>query len=94
MSTIPARKPDGEFTSMSQWINKATSWIGGMNALCVDARDRICSCGADFQRAENDGAFPIRFYYGEGGETPAQQRQSIARAKRALKLQYPWRNYQ
>lgn len=74
---IPTREPDGQFTSMAQWINKATSWIGGQNALCVDAKDRICRCGGDFQRAENEGAFPIRFYYGAGGETPVVSRQCV-----------------
>lgn len=88
---IPTRESDGQFTSMTNWINKATSWIGGMNALCVDAKDRICRNGGDFQRAENEDAFPIRFYYGAGGETRREQRKSIARAKRVLRMQYPWR---
>lgn len=90
---IPEGRPDGEFWCMATWINKATSWIGGMNALCVDAKDRVCRNGGDFQRAHDEGAFPVRFYYGAGGETEAEQRRSWHRAKRALKLQYPWRNY-
>ena len=90
---IPDREPDGSFTSMTTWINKATSWIGGMNALCVDAKDRVCRCGGDFQRAHDENAFPVRFYYGAGGETEDEQRKSWQRAKKALKLQYPWRDY-
>ena len=90
---IPDREPDGKFESMVTWVHKATSWIGGMNALCVDAKNRICRCGGDFQRAHDEGAFPVRFYFGAGGETEAEQRKSWARAKKALKLQYPWRDY-
>jgi hypothetical protein len=90
---IPDRPADGEFRSMATWINKATSWIGGENALCVDAKDRICRCGGDFQRANDEGAFPVRFYYGAGGETEAEQRKAWTRAKKALKRQYPWRDY-
>lgn len=88
---IPTREPDGEFSCMTTWINKATSWIGGENALCVDAKDRICRCGRDFQRAHDEGAFPVRFYYGAGGETVAEQRRSQRRARATLKLNYPWR---
>lgn len=88
---IPEREPDGQFDSMQQWINKATSWIGGMNSACYDAKGRRCLRGSDFQRAHDEGAYPVRFWFGEGGESPAQQRKSKAAAKRALKLQYPWR---
>lgn len=88
---IPDREPDGAFTSMQNWINKATSWIGGENALCVDAKNRICRCGGDFQRAHDEDAFPVRFYFGAGGETEAEQRKSRARAKATLRLNYPWR---
>lgn len=88
---IPTREPDGQFTSMQNWISKATSWIGGENALCVDAKDRICRCGGDFQRAHDEGAFPVRFYFGAGGESAKEQRASRRRAKATLKLNYPWR---
>lgn len=88
---IPTREPDGQFTSMQNWINKATSWIGGENALCVDAKDRICRCGEDFQRAHDEGTYPVRFYFGAGGETAKEQRKSRARAKATMKLNYPWR---
>lgn len=90
---IPDREPDGSFSSMVTWVNKATSWIGGKNALCVDAKNRICRSGGDMQRAHDENAFPVRFYYGAGGETEDEQRKSWARAKKALKLQYPWRDY-
>jgi hypothetical protein len=45
----------------------------------------------DWMRARDEKAFPVRFYYGAGGQTAAEQRRSRASAKRALKLQYPWR---
>lgn len=88
---IPTRAPDGKFHSMQNWISNATSWIGGENALCVDAKNRICRCGADFQRAHDDGAFPVRFYFGAGGETREEQRASQRRARATLKMNYPWR---
>lgn len=88
---IPTREPDGAFTSMQNWISKATSWIGGENALCVDAKDRICRNGGDFQRAHDEGAFPVRFYYGAGGETEKEQRASQRRARATMKMNYPWR---
>lgn len=88
---IPDREPDGQFSSMQNWISKATSWIGGENALCVDAKNRICRNGGDFQRAHDESAYPVRFYFGAGGETPEQQKRSQRQARAALKLQYPWR---
>jgi hypothetical protein len=89
--TIPAREPDGEFTTFHSWVNHATSWIGGTNPLCADALGRICRNGGDFHRARDEGAFPVRYWFGEGGQTPADQRRSIAATRRALKVQYPWR---
>ena len=88
---IPTHEPDGEFTSKQQWINKATSWIGGMNALCVDAKGRRCLIGLHFDEAEKDNAYPIRFWYGYGGQTKAQQQKSKRNAKATLKAMYPWR---
>ena len=84
-ATLPSTAPDGEFRSFMQWVNKATSWIGGMNALCVDAKDRVCCMGADFMRARDEGAFPVRFWYHAGPQTPAQQRKSAALAERKLR---------
>ena len=90
-TTVPSRQPDGEFWCFTTWVNKATSWIGGMNALCLDAKDRRCRNGADMMRARDESAFPVRFWYGEGGETPAQQRRSQRLTRRAINLHYPWR---
>lgn len=92
--SLPNRPHDGEFTSFQEWVNKAASWIGGTNPLCADAKDRICKIGGDMQRAHDEGAFPVRFWYGEGGQTATEQRKSLkalgARGQ-ALKQIYPER---
>lgn len=90
---VPNRKPDGYFDCFETWVNKATSWIGGTNPVCYDAADRQCNIGKDFARARDENTFPVRFWYGEGNQTPAQQRQSKRNAKAALKAMYPWRYY-
>ena len=81
---VPSRAPDGEFASFDQWVNKATSWIGGTNALCADAQGRICRIGGDMMRARDEGAFPVRYWFGEGGQTVKQQRASRAATRRAM----------
>lgn len=91
MNKIPDREPDGNFHSFTTWVNKAASWIGGTNPLCVDAKDRICHNGADMQRARDENAFPVRFWYGEGEQTKAEQRQAKRNHKTTMKLLYPWR---
>lgn len=90
-TTIPSREPDGEFSCFQTWVCKAASWIGGTNPLCADAKDRVCRNGADFMRARDEGAFPVRFWYGEGGQTLAEQRKAKINHKAAMKLMYPWR---
>jgi hypothetical protein len=32
-------------------------------AICFDTKGRICANGGDFKRAEDDGAFPIRWVW-------------------------------
>jgi hypothetical protein len=53
---------EGEFKSFEQWVSKASSWIT-KDALCVDAKGRICQLGKDFKRAQEERAFPVRFFY-------------------------------
>lgn len=89
--TIPAREPDGEFTTFYSWVNHATSWIGGTNPLCADALGRICRNGDDFHRARDEGAFPVRYWFGAGGQTSEEHLRSIAETRKALKVQYPLR---
>lgn len=91
MTNLPSRPHDGQFACFYTWVNKATSWIGGTNPICADARDRICRNGADFMRARDEDAFPVRFWHGEGPETPKQQQRSIRAARATMKLHYPWR---
>lgn len=88
---LPDRKPDGDFSSFETWVCKAASWIGGTNPLCVDAKDHVCKSGADMQRARDEGAFPVRFWHGEGDQTPKEQRKARRSHKAAMKLNYPWR---
>lgn len=88
---IPRGEADGQWENKTQWINRATRDIGGMNALCVDASNRICCIGGDFQRAEDEGTYPIRYYYGAGGQSKPEQRKSVAAARRVAKLNHPWR---
>lgn len=81
---LPDREPDGQFACFQTWVNKATSWIGGTNALCADAKGRVCRIGADFMRADQEGTFPVRFWFGEGRQTPQQQAESRRATRRAL----------
>lgn len=83
-SALPVRMPDGEFGSFEEWVNKAASWIGGTNPLCADAKGRVCEMGQDFMRARDEGAFPVRFWYGEGKQTKARQRKSRRAAEKSL----------
>lgn len=52
----------GEFRSFDSWVNKATTWIN-RDAICVDAKGRRCLIGADFMRARDEDAFPVRFFW-------------------------------
>lgn len=45
-------------------------------------------------RAEKENAFPIRFWYGEGGQTFKEQRKAKVNHKAAMRLMYPWAQYQ
>jgi hypothetical protein len=89
---LPSRPHDGQFASFTQWVNKATSWIGGTNPLCADARGRICRNGADMMRARDEDAFPARYWFDEGPRVaPKDRREDQAAHHKAMKLQYPWR---
>ncbi len=90
-SDPPTREPDGQFDNFQQWVNKATSWIGGMNSACYDAQNRRCRIGKDFMIARDEDAFPIRFWHGEGGQTKAEQKKSQKAYHATMRLNYPWR---
>lgn len=66
---VPVRlgAPAFSFDSFAQWVNKAQSWfwahdLNSHNSLCLDALNRPCISGAEFQRADKEGAFPVRVY--------------------------------
>lgn len=55
------------FTSKHDWINRSPRiWrkaaLRDTDAICVDAKGRICQMGKHFQRAENDDSYPIKVY--------------------------------
>jgi hypothetical protein len=61
-------KPLIEFSSFSQWVNKARSWfqtcpVVPQNLICIDAKGRICKYGADFMLARDEDTFPVRAYH-------------------------------
>jgi len=57
-----------QFDSFAQWVSRASWWLTepphpGQTALCLDAKGRACSSGADFMRARDDDAFPVRWLW-------------------------------
>ena len=86
--TIPTEAPDGAFASFGQWVNRATAWIGGENALCLDAKDRVCLNGGDFMRARDEQVFPVRFWFGKGRQTPDEHRRNIRLARRVFRREH------
>jgi hypothetical protein len=62
----------GQFDTFQAWVNHATRALTdgpensiGMTlpAICIDAKGRRCTCGGDFQRARDEGAFPVRYFW-------------------------------
>lgn len=61
---------DQQFKSKVEWECKATSWLTrhpkfgpNFRAICFDAKGRHVTCGADFMRADREGAFPVRWLW-------------------------------
>jgi hypothetical protein len=55
------------FSSKENWINTAQRKFRkcGLHSnavLCIDAYGRICTCGKDFEIANDDDAFPVKCY--------------------------------
>ena len=86
---VPAREPDGQFSTFDTWLGEATARIGGTNALCVDAAGRVCATFGDMVRARDDGAFPVFFWHGEGNQTPEQQEESRRMARIVWEGRWP-----
>jgi hypothetical protein len=56
----------GEFKSYEQWVAKGRSWLKSEShrpPICVDAKGRRCSIGADMARARDEGTFPVRYFW-------------------------------
>jgi hypothetical protein len=55
-----------EFTSFEQWVNKASSWFRpykyGFSYICLDKNNKACHIGADFMKARDTDAFPVKVY--------------------------------
>lgn len=59
------------FTSYQDWVdtgrNKPWTWVmttsgNHSEEVCADSRGRVCRMGRDFQRAHDEGAFPVIAY--------------------------------
>lgn len=61
----------GEFHSHGDWVSFATARLAGaigsvgqdVPPICVDAKGRRCHVGADFARARDEDAFPVRYFW-------------------------------
>jgi hypothetical protein len=55
-----------EFHSFSDWVNKASTHIGGFprseTIICVDKNGNSCSIGKDFMHARDNDLFPVKAY--------------------------------
>ena len=62
---------DQKFESFEDWRRKATRYLTAhplydgkdFRAICYDTKGRRCFCGADFQRARDENAFPVRWVW-------------------------------
>lgn len=46
-----------DFTDFTHWVNKAPTWVNG--GTCIDTAGRVLRFGADFERARDEGTFPV-----------------------------------
>ena len=62
---------EGEFNSFQDWVNFAAQRLSPpindngseVPAICIDRFGRRCVVGADFMRARDESAFPIRYFF-------------------------------
>jgi hypothetical protein len=62
---------EGEFHSFGDWVNFASKRLtvasdsngSALRAICVDTLGRRCANGRDFQRAADEGTFPVRYFW-------------------------------
>jgi hypothetical protein len=55
------------FSNFEDWCDTArykfeSSGLSSHDAICVDARGRLCFKGKDFMQARDDRSFPIRVF--------------------------------
>lgn len=64
----------GEFHSFDDWVSFASKRLtdayrkdgafeANVQAVCIDAKGRRCIMGGHFQRARDEDAFPVRFFW-------------------------------
>jgi len=55
-----------EFTSFENWVNKASSRIGGFpgweQIICIASNGRACTDGEDMMYARDNDLFPVKAY--------------------------------
>jgi len=85
---------EGEFVSHADWVNFATKRLtvahdsngNQLKAICVDALGRRCANGRDMQRAHDEGAFPVRYFW-DCEPSAAEARIASLEAERAALLE-------
>lgn len=60
-----------EFTDFNHWVAKASTWVRG--GVCIDATGRLLANGADFQRAQSEGTFPVTIMHKVGKSAAGRQ---------------------
>ena len=60
--TVVEKGSDGEFESYDEWVRLGPQ-PPYRSAIFLDARGRRCITQRDFDRARDDGAFPLRYYW-------------------------------
>jgi hypothetical protein len=67
------REPLFEFTSCRDWFSKARRLFSksghtAEDSICIDFKGRIVDGGGGFERAEQDGAYPVKVYSTKAAE--------------------------
>ena len=53
------------FNTFPSWVNHASSWLSGYKSkqiVCLDSKNRVCTLGSDFMRADEEATFPVTVY--------------------------------
>lgn len=62
---------EGEFRNHQDWVNFASKRLtvardsngAQLTSMCVDTLGRRCANGRDMKRAEDEGTFPVRYFF-------------------------------